>query len=358
VSAGTATALSEAETFETRPESPSRLAWRRLRRDKAALGSAAFLMLLLFAVLPGAPLLGAIVGHGPNDLFPYAVDFTLRPAGPLSHVPDTSTVPDIDPVTFKQTPPPPGTGETLFILGADGRLGRDELLRLLYGGRVSLLVAVGATLLALLIGTTLGTLAAFFGGWVDSVVSRFTDLVMAFPVLLLAIMLGSTASGKLDHVTLGGVLNEGVVSLVLLIGLFTWFYPARIVRSLILSLRGREFVEAAEMIGASDAKIMRTHLFPHVLPALAVWATLAVATNIMLEAGITFLGVGIKLPTTSWGSMLADTWGTVLSPLPYNPTTFSAWLTIIPSVTIFLTVLALTLLGEGLREAYDPRGIR
>ena len=257
-----------------------------------------------------------------------------------------------------QSPPPAGTGKTLLVLGADGSLGRDELQRLLYGGRVSLTVAVGAALLALLIGTTLGTVAAFFGGWIDSVISRFTDLVMAFPVLLLAIVLGSTFSKKLDDITLGGALNQGVLSLILLIGLFTWFYPARIVRSLIMSLRGREFVEAAEMVGSSDARIMRTHLFPHVLPALAVWATLAVATNIMLEAGITFLGVGIKLPTSSWGTMLAATWGTVLSPLPYNPTTFSPWLTILPSAAIFLTVLALTLFGEGLREAFDPRGVR
>ncbi len=353
-----AAATAPLDEVAPRAASPTRLAWRRLRRDRAALASGVFLVLLVFAVLPGAPLLGRIVGHGPNDLFPYAVNVSLRPHGPWSWVPDTPIAPTIDETTFQQSPPPAGAGKTLLILGADGTLGRDELLRLLYGGRVSLTVAVGATLLALLIGTTLGTLAAFFGGWVDAVVSRFTDLVMAFPVLLLAIVLGSTVSGKLDGVTLGGALNQGVLSLVLLIGLFTWFYPARIVRSLIMSLRGREFVEAAEMIGASEGKIMRTHLFPHVVPALAVWATLAVATNIMLEAGITFLGVGIKLPTTSWGSMLAATWGTVLSPLPYNPTTFSPWLTLIPSLTIFLTVLALTLFGEGLREAFDPRGVR
>jgi peptide/nickel transport system permease protein len=353
-----ATAITTEEVNEPRAMSPSRLAWRRLRRDRAALVSGGFLIALFLAVIPGAPLLGKAVGHGPNDLFPYAVDSSLKPRGPWSWVPDTSAVPNIDENTFEQSPPPAGTGKTLLVLGADSSLGRDEAQRLLYGGRVSLMVAVGAALLALLIGTTLGTVAAFFGGWTDSVISRFTDLVMAFPVLLLAIVLGSTFSKKLDDVTFGGALNQGVVSLILLIGLFTWFYPARIVRTLIMSLRAREFVEAAEMVGASDAKIMRTHLFPHVLPALAVWATLAVATNIMLEAGITFLGVGIKLPTSSWGTMLAATWGTVLSPLPYNPTTFSPWLTILPSAAIFLTVLALTLLGEGLREAFDPRGAR
>jgi peptide/nickel transport system permease protein len=353
-----ATATTTVEVYEAQAQSPSRLAWRRLRRDRAALISGGFLIVLLLAVLPGVAIFSRAIGHGPNDLFPYAVDVSLKPAGPWSFVPDTSAVPNIDENTFTQSPPPPGTGKTLFVLGADGSLGRDELQRLLYGGRVSLTVAIGATLLALLIGVTLGTVAAFFGGLVDSVVSRFTDLVMAFPVLLLAIVLGSTFSKTLDDVTLGGALNQGVLSLILLIGLFTWFYPARIVRSLILSLRAREFVEAAEMVGSSDAKIMRTHLFPHVIPALTVWATLAVATNIMLEAGITFLGVGIKLPTSSWGTMLAATWGTVLSPNTYNPSSFSPWLTLIPSLAIFLTVLALTLFGEGLREAFDPRGIR
>ena len=353
-----ATATMTEEVDEPRAMSPSRLAWRRLRRDKAALISGGFLVVLLLAVLPGVAIFSRAVGHGPNDLFPYAVDVSLKPTGPWSWVPDTSSVPSIDENTFTQTPPPAGTGKALLVLGADSSLGRDELQRLLYGGRVSLTVAIGATLLALLIGVTLGTVAAFFGGWVDSVVSRFTDLVMAFPVLLLAIVLGSTFSKTLDDVTLGGALNQGVLSLILLIGLFTWFYPARIVRSLILSLRAREFVEAAEMVGSSDGKIMRTHLFPHVIPALTVWATLAVATNIMLEAGITFLGVGIKLPTSSWGTMLAATWGTVLSPNTYNPSAFSPWLTLIPSLAIFLTVLALTLFGEGLREAFDPRGIR
>lgn len=353
-----ATATTTVEVPETQALSPSRLAWRRLRRDRAALISGGFLVVLLLAVLPGVAIFSRAVGHGPNDLFPYAVDVSLKPTGPWSWVPDTAAVPGIDENTFEQSPPPAGTGKTLLVLGADGSLGRDELQRLLYGGRVSLTVAIGATLLALLIGVTLGTVAAFFGGWVDSVVSRFTDLVMAFPVLLLAIVLGSTFSKKLDDVTLGGALNQGVLSLILVIGLFTWFYPARIVRSLILSLRAREFVEAAEMVGSSDGKIMRTHLFPHVIPALTVWATLAVATNIMLEAGITFLGVGIKLPTSSWGTMLAATWGTVLSPNTYNPSSFSPWLTLIPSLAIFLTVLALTLFGEGLREAFDPRGIR
>jgi peptide/nickel transport system permease protein len=338
-----------------------RVAWRRFRRDKVAVASAAFVAFVVFAIFPGAPLAGKLLGHGPNAFFPYAVDANLRPSGPGTIVPDTPLMPETHTASgysLVHPPPPPGTGKALLPLGADGTLGRDELLRLLYGGRVSLEVAFGATLLALLIGLVLGSTAAYFGGWIDSVISRFTDLVMAFPLLLFVIMLGSTVSSKFDHITLHGLFNEGVLSLVGLIGLFTWFYPARIVRAQILSLRGREFVEAAAMTGARDTWIMRRHLFPHLVPPLVVYATLMLATNILLEAGITFLGVGIKLPTASWGNLLATTWGTVLSPSPYNPRTVQPWLTILPSAAIFLSVLSLNQFGEGLREALDPRGVR
>ena len=156
-------------------------------------------------------------------------------------------------------------------------------------------------------------------------------------------------------VRFSGLLNEGVMLLILLIAAFTWFYPARIVRTQIQTLRHREFVEAAEMTGAGDARIMRTHLLPHVLPPLLVYGTLLVATNIMIEVGVTFLNVGIKLPTASWGSMLAADLGLDAQPEPYNPATTQPWLTLIPSIAIFLTVFALNQFGEGLREAFDPR---
>jgi peptide/nickel transport system permease protein len=203
----------------------------------------------------------------------------------------------------------------------------------------------------------LGATAAFFGGWIDALVGRLSELAMAFPVLLLLIMLGSVGN-PLDGVTLGGVLNEGVVSLVVLIAAFTWFYPARIVRGQIMSLRHKEFVEAAQMVGARDSRILRTHLLPHVLPPLLAYGTLLVATNIMIEVGVTFLGAGIKLPTASWGSLLAQTWGSVLNPNAYNPATVQPWLTLAPSLAIFATVFSLNQFGEGLREATDPRSVR
>jgi len=209
-----------------------------------------------------------------------------------------------------------------------------------------------------LIGVVLGTLAGYFGGLVDAVISRFTDLVMAFPLLLFLVLIGSLFSYGLTRWTFGGLLNQGVFQLILIIGAFTWFYPARIVRSQIQSLRRREFVEAAQMVGAKDTRIMRTHLLPHVVPPLLAYGTLLIATNVMIEVGVTFLGAGIKLPTASWGSLLAQTWGSILSPNPYNPATTQPWLTICPSIAIFLTVFALNQFGEGLREATDPRGVR
>ncbi len=342
----------------TRPQGQWALAWRRLKRDRVALACGIFLLVVTFAVGPGAPLYERAVGHGPNDLFPYAVSVGLRPAGPFAVTWDTSRLADDQPFAFHHKPPPKGTGKTLLLLGADSQLGRDEFLRILYGGRVSLEVAAGAATLALLIGVVLGSLAGYFGGLVDAVISRFTDLVMAFPLLLFLVMIGSLFSYGLTRWTFGGLLNQGVFQLIVIIGAFTWFYPARIVRTQIQSLRGREFVEAAQMVGARDTRIMRTHLLPHVVPPLLAYGTLLIATNVMIEVGVTFLGAGIKLPTASWGSLLAQTWGSILSPNPYNPATTQPWLTLCPSIAIFLTVFALNQFGEGLREATDPRGMR
>jgi ABC-type dipeptide/oligopeptide/nickel transport system permease subunit len=324
------------------------LAWRRLRRDPFGLVSGSFIAFVLFMVFAGGPLVSLLVGHGPNTIFIYGAN-NLKPVPPWTWVPATT-------VTVESTAHVP---KTLLILGSDGALGRDELLRLLYGGRVSLEVALGATALAVLIGATLGSLAAYFGGLVDAVISRFTDLVIAFPLLLFLIMLGSTSAGDtLDNITFGHVLNRGVFALVVLIGGLTWFYPARIVRAQILSLREREFVHAAAMIGASDSRILRKHLAPHLAPALASYGMIAVATNLLLEAGVSFLGAGIRLPNASWGTMLGQTFGSVANPTPYNASTFSLWPTVIPSLAIFLTVLALNHFGESLRDALDPRFVR
>jgi peptide/nickel transport system permease protein len=348
---------SEWALAEPRPESPRRLAWRRFRRDRVAVASGLFLAFLLFACFPGASLYERAIGHGPDDQFPYAVE-NLRPAGPFTVTWDTAFVADDDPFAQHHKAPPAGTPKTLLLLGADSSIGRDEFLRVLYGGRNSLEVALGAALVAIMLGIVLGCAAGYFGGLVDAVISRLTDLVMAFPLLLFLVVIGTAVNRGMREWTLDGFLEKGVLQLIVLIGVFTWFYPARLVRTHILSLRHREFVEAAQMIGAREARIMRTHLLPHVLPPLLAYGTLLVATNVMLEVGATFLNAGISLGTPSWGGLLAQTWGSILNPNP-NTTAFNQpWLTVIPSAAIFVTVFALNQFGEGLREASDPRSAR
>jgi peptide/nickel transport system permease protein len=350
--------VSEGQLDAPRPQSQWALAWRRFKRDRVAVGCGIFLLVVVFAVGPGAPLYEKAVGHGPNDFFPYAVSVGLRPAGPFTVTWNTPVMYGDNPFVFKHPDPPKGTGKTLLLLGADSALGRDEFLRVLYGGRVSLEIAAGAALFAILIGLVLGAVAGYYGGWIDAVISRFTDLVMAFPLLLFLVMIGSFFAHGLTDWTFHGLINQGVFQLVLIIGAFTWFYPARVVRGQIMSLRHKEFVEAAQMVGARDGRIVRTHLLPHVLPPLLAYGTLLIATNIMIEVGVTFLGAGIKLPTASWGSLLAQTWGSILNPNTYNTSTVQPWLTLVPSIAIFLTVFSLNQFGEGLREATDPRSVR
>src|SRR5438093_253513 len=176
--------------------------------------------------------------------------------------------------------------------------------RTLYGAQASLEVAIGATMLSMFIGVAMGSIAGYHGGWIDTIVSRITEVVMAFPLLLFIIALASTVGDRLNNITLG-FLGKGVLTLVLVLGFFGWFYPARIVRAQVLSLREKEFIEAARMVGASDARIVRSHLLPHLVAPVIVLATISVAQNILAEAGLSFLGIGIKEPTASWGNLLS-----------------------------------------------------
>jgi peptide/nickel transport system permease protein len=350
--AGSATATAVA-VAPTPPAGQWSLFWRRLRRDRFGMLALVFTVAWLAMIFVGAPVASHILGHGPNEPFPYAVDINAKPAGPWTTVPAVHELHQQAEYATEKPKPPPGTPNTTLVLGADGPLGRDEFLRVLYGGQTSLEVAIGASLFALLIGAVIGGLAGYYGGWLDGIVSRLVDLVMAFPLLLLLLLLGTTATPNLQHVTLG-VFHEGVVSLVVLIGVFTWFYAARIVRAEVASLRRREFVEAATMIGASDRRILFKHLVPHVVPTLAAYGAVLVATNILLEASMSFLNVGIGLPTASWGNMLTSTWGSLLTQYGYSQANFQPWCTLVPSGAIFLTVLAFNLLADSIRAALDP----
>jgi peptide/nickel transport system permease protein len=306
--------------------------WRRFSSDRVALVAGVVIVVLLLAAFLGAPIASHFLGHGPNDVNPINAVVDGKPVGPWSHVKDIY-----------------GTKTELYILGADGLTGRDEFLRLLYGARVSFEVAVFSTLLGVLIGVTLGALAGYYGGLADSVVSRLTELVMVFPFVLFAIALAATAGPRLNSYTLFGAFPPGVLTLCLIMAVFSWFYPARIIRGMVLSLREQEFVEAARMVGASDLRIIRSHLLPHMVAPIIVWSSLIVAANVLAEAGLSYLSVGIPSPTASWGSLLSDA------------STFylvQPWLMLWPGVAVLVMVLAFNLLGDGLRDAFDPRGTR
>jgi len=280
------------------------MAWRRLKKDRAALvGAVICFLLIVLAVL--AP--------------------WLAPYDPiLQHRPDGLTA------TGEPLPP-----NRTFWLGTD-RLGRDVLSRLIWGARVSLLVGIVGNGLSVLVGLFLGATAAFLGGWVEAAIMRLTDVVMAFPTLLLAIALGA-------------VLRPGVDILILIIGLTYWGYLARIIHGRVLSLKECDFVMAARSIGGSQAYILWRHILPHLVSPTIVYTTLGVASTVLIEAELSFLGVGVRLPTPSWGGMISESQRAIFS---------APWLFMGPGLALMLTVLGFNLLGDGLRDALDPQSRR
>jgi peptide/nickel transport system permease protein len=302
--------------------------WRRFRRDKIAIGGGITIIFLILVAFIGAPIAKHFLHHGPNDQFYTALTPLGAPIGPFARVSN-------------------GLGGTTYlILGADSTLGRDEFLRLLYGARVSFEVAVLATIGSIGLGTLLGSIAGYYRGWADTVISRVTEITMAFPSLLFIIALSSTVGDSINNITFGGIISPGVFTLFVVLAVFAWFYPARIIRAVVLSIREKEFIEAARMTGSSDWRIIRSHILPHLVAPITVYATLAVAQFILLEAGLSFLGVGIKQPTASWGNLLQ------VAPDYY---TVQPWLMVWPGLAVLITTLSFNLLGDGLRDAFDPR---
>jgi ABC-type dipeptide/oligopeptide/nickel transport system permease subunit len=331
---------------------PWRLTIRRFRRDRWAVGAACVLAFVVFCSFAGGSIAHHFVHHNGLDQYPYAVDDNFKPVGPWTRVPDTFQVRVNE---YEQTlPPPKGTKTTLFALGADGTLGRDELLRLLDGGKTSLEIGIFGMLVALFVGVPLGVVSGYFGGFTDTVVSRITETIMAFPLILFLVFASARLADTLEPVGWGSIVPQGVFLVGLLIGLFTWFYPARLVRAEMLTLRNAEYVDAARMVGASEWRIVRRHLVPHAVPALIVWGAIAIAVNILLEVGLSFVGVGVQAQTPTWGSMLSNVWGTIFAPGRYDSKTYSSWQTILPTLAIFLTVAALNQLSEGFRRALEP----
>jgi len=317
----------EGLTGSVEARSPWQQAWRRLKRDRLAVISGVVIIIMFLLAFVGAPIAERIVGHGPNDIISGGVE-NYQPVGPWSKVSDGKG------------------GETMLVLGASDLVGRDEFLRLLYGARVSLEVGVLATALGLTLGVICAMLAGYYGGATDTLVSRLTEIIMAFPLLLFLIALSATVGDRLNDITLGGLLYPGVFSLVLVITLFSWFYPARIIRSQVLSLREKEFVEAARMVGSSNFRIMRSHLLPHLVGTIIVYGTVTIAINILLESTLSFLGVGLPEPNASWGKLLDQA---------VQFYTIQPWLIVWPGLMLLIVTLSFNLLGDGLRDALDPR---
>lgn len=286
---------------------------------------AALIILLGLAALAAKTLTGMHVLHSPNDQEPSGLDEDGMPA-------------------------PPGRS---FLFGAD-QLGRDVLARVIYGARVSLTIGIGSMVIATLIGVSVGMLAGFYGGKLEMGLMRFTEMSMSIPAILLAIAFAGIMDGKVIHLHPASIpwhfldirLQQGMVSLFLIIGLVSWPGMVRVVRGQVLEIKEREFILAARAIGASNARLIFRHILPNILPTIIVLAAMNTANTILLEAGLGYLGIGVPEPTATWGSMISDG-------QPYFA--LAPRLVIVPGVAIVLTVLAFNLLGQGLQEVLDPR---
>jgi peptide/nickel transport system permease protein len=303
--------------------SPLQLFWRRLRRDRVAMTALGFIVILiLVAVL--APLVVKIFG------------------APDPKVPDRKTLDEFglpDPVSG-------GAFSDNHLFGVD-QLGRDVFSRTVYGARISLEVAIIATTISVIVGVTAGLVAGYYRGWVDSVLSRIMDVQLAFPVLLLAVGLGAACS--FGNGCFGGLLKPGLPVVIFVIALAQWPYMARIIRGQVLSLREKEFIEAAKSLGASDRRIIFREILPNLVAPIIVYSTVLIPTNILFEASLSFLGVGVQPPTPSWGAMISEA---------ISIFDIAWWFMLFPGLALLLTVLAFNLIGDGLQDALNPRSSR
>lgn len=310
----------EAPVVERRVEarSPTRLALERLVRDRAAMIALGVVtVIVLMAIF--APVVAALTGHPPNTQYGNGL-------------------------TADGLPEPPSLR---YLLGTDS-LGRDLLVRIAYGARVSLIVGVVATLLTVAIGAIVGLLSGYFGGIVDTVLARLVDVMLAIPFLLFAISLASVVSITPLH--FGPItLHQGIAIVILVIGIFSWSTVARIVRGQVLAIREKEYIEAARSLGASSWRILLVDVVPNVVATVIVYASLLIPLSIVAEATLSYLGVGIPPPTADWGSMIAD------SQQYYQE---AWWYVLFPSLALLITTVAFNVLGDGIRDAFDPRASR
>ncbi len=281
------------------------LTWRRLCTDRVSMiALGVIVVMILLAIL--APAVAALTGHPPNMAYPITGENAAgNPVGPFTNG---------------------------FILGTDST-GRDLLVRILYGARISLFVGVVTTFIASVLGVAIGLMAGYFGGIIDTVLARFTDAVLAFPYVVLAIALAV-------------VFGPSLTIIMIIITFFSWAGIARIVRGQTLSIKEKEYIEAARSLGAGPFRIMFFDILPNLLAPVLVVATLYIPQAVVFEATLSFLGLGVQPPTASWGNMLADA---------SNFYTVAWWYVVFPAAALLITTLAFNLLGDGIRDAMDPR---
>ena len=286
----------------TSAESYLAIIWKRFRRHPAAIVSSTVLIVLILAVI--------LVSFSPYD--PEASDMSVRLQPPsLQH--------------------PMGTDQ----------LGRDMLTRVLYGGRISLFVTLLVVIITLVVGMPIGAISGFFGGTVDNLLMRLTDIALTLPTLLVLILL----SAVLRELELPLIEKNSVLTIALVIGILSWMTVARLLRASYLTIREKEFVEAARAMGAANIRIMGRHILPNAISPIIVQSTLALGYAIMLESGLSFLGFGIQPPTPSWGNLLSNAQQHMIK---------HSWLAIFPGLMIFITVISINYIGDALRDAIDP----
>ena len=311
------------DTEEVEGKSPKQLFWARFKQDRVALVGVVVIIVLAVLAL-GAPWISSNIAHrGPNDISlarEMTDDFGL-PVGP----------------------------NKTYLFGAD-KAGRDLFVRVIYGARTSLLVAIFATGISVSIGVVLGITAGYFGGKIDTFISRIIDMILSLPLLLFAIGLGAACGTTKEGCTFFFLdIKPGLGLVVFIIAAFSWPYIARIVRGNTLSIREKEYVEAARSMGASNRRIMFREVLPNLVAPIIIYSTLIIPANVIFEAALSFLGVGVPPRTPSWGRMLADA-SRILDVAP--------WMMLFPAGFLVLTTLAFNLVGDGLRDALDPRSGR
>jgi peptide/nickel transport system permease protein len=300
---------------------PWQIFWGRFRKDNIAIAGALFVVVLILVALSAPLIAKSVVHHDKNKTFGFMTNEFSLPLGPNSQ----------------------------FWFGAD-QVGRDMFVRTIYGARTSLIVAIFATGISVFVGVIMGTIAGFFRGWPDTLISRSIDIVMSLPILLFAIGIAAACSITAEGCFFG-LIQPGLILVVVIISLVNWTYIARIVRGQVFSLREREFIEAARSMGAGNVRIMFRELLPNLAAPIIVYATLIIPNNILFEASLSFLGVGIPQTTPSWGRMLSDASSSQIF-------TVAWWMMFFPGLFLLLTTLAFNLVGDGLRDALDPKTAR